>query len=230
MKTIKLFKTFFLCIAMILVSCSGEDGTDGDPGESITGDPGADGISCWDLNGNGLGDGKEDVNEDGNYDALDCQGDTGTSGQDGNANVQKFDTLLDGFSGSELRLTMPIPLEEQDNYAFFFYIKYIDFDTQTQLWYTVPGHLRGNEIYARVYYFANKADFDFDYDIEVNFYNTEDDSEHIVQDGEYSLFRIVAIEYSGLGAKANKTSLESTLKAAGVDTNDYNAVANYFGL
>ena len=39
-----------------------------------TGPTGADGIACWDLNSNGVGDTGEDVNGDGSFDALDCQG------------------------------------------------------------------------------------------------------------------------------------------------------------
>lgn len=39
-----------------------------------TGATGAPGEACWDLNGNGVGDPGEDVNGDGKFDALDCQG------------------------------------------------------------------------------------------------------------------------------------------------------------
>ena len=51
---------------------TGAKGTTGDTGP--TGATGADGTACWDLNGNGVGDSGEDINGDGNYDALDCQG------------------------------------------------------------------------------------------------------------------------------------------------------------
>lgn len=84
------------------LDCQGEDGTTGLPGTNglpgangqpgINGQPGLNGqagvngipgISCWDLNGNGLGDPEEDVNGDGNFDALDCQGEDGENGKDG---------------------------------------------------------------------------------------------------------------------------------------------------
>ncbi|MBU0639639.1 MAG: hypothetical protein KKB50_12295 [Planctomycetes bacterium] len=55
----------------------GKDGVDGDNGEN-----GANGLSCWDLNGNGVGDPAEDLNDDGNFDALDCQGADGADGAD----------------------------------------------------------------------------------------------------------------------------------------------------
>ena len=41
------------------------------------------GLACWDLNGNGIGDPNEDINNDGIWDALDCQGDEGPTGPQG---------------------------------------------------------------------------------------------------------------------------------------------------
>lgn len=38
------------------------------------------GLACWDLNGNGIEDPEEDINEDGIWDALDCQGQEGPQG------------------------------------------------------------------------------------------------------------------------------------------------------
>jgi len=37
------------------------------------------GLSCWDTNGDGIQDPSEDINGDGNFDALDCQGITGVA-------------------------------------------------------------------------------------------------------------------------------------------------------
>ncbi len=47
---------------------------DGGVGQPI---PGVDGLNCWDVNGNGTDDIEEDVNGDGVFDALDCQGPAG---------------------------------------------------------------------------------------------------------------------------------------------------------
>jgi len=52
---------------------SGCDGDDGAPGATGTGADGSAGISCWDLNQNGIGDlPDEDVNGDSVVDVLDC--------------------------------------------------------------------------------------------------------------------------------------------------------------
>ncbi|MBI2281539.1 MAG: hypothetical protein HYU68_12755 [Bacteroidetes bacterium] len=44
---------------------------------------GIDGLNCWDANGNGVQDASEDINLDGNWDALDCAGPAGTNGTNG---------------------------------------------------------------------------------------------------------------------------------------------------
>ncbi len=57
---------------------SGADGSDGSSGAQgapgAQGPVGAPGLACWDTNGNGVADAAEDVNGDGEFDALDCQG------------------------------------------------------------------------------------------------------------------------------------------------------------
>jgi hypothetical protein len=65
------------------------DGT----GAPADGRDGADGLNCWDLNGNGAPDAAEDANGDGAFDALDCQG---TDGADGDAGSDG----ADGANGS----------------------------------------------------------------------------------------------------------------------------------
>lgn len=89
MKLFRLFYVAIACMACILESCSGEDGERGPAGadgDSITGPAGPEGdngISCWDTNSNGMGDAEEDINQDGNFDALDCQGSDGANGDNG---------------------------------------------------------------------------------------------------------------------------------------------------
>jgi len=44
-----------------------------------TGQSGSDGLSCWDLNGDGAADANEDTNGDGAFNALDCRGSASTT-------------------------------------------------------------------------------------------------------------------------------------------------------
>ncbi|MCB0096521.1 MAG: hypothetical protein KDE46_12405, partial [Caldilineaceae bacterium] len=62
----------------------GEAGPMGAAGEQgPQGEAGPAGLSCWDLNGDGTGTADEDINGDGNYDALDCIGPAGPAGEQG---------------------------------------------------------------------------------------------------------------------------------------------------
>ena len=226
-----------LCMAVSLVSCSGEDGETGPQGPAgaagvagTDGADGADGISCWDLNGNGVGDAEEDVNNDGNFDAMDCQGADGVDGADGadgvdgvdgadgadgvdgNANVQQlvFDISDEAnYSSLDFDLTtLPNPVT---NYAFLYYIQ-----QPNGLRYSIPGGLNGNQIYARVILNTNSGS------AFINFHNTSTDAVAVVPQGLYSQVIIVAIELTNTGK--NSENIMAELKAAGVDTSDYNQV------
>ena len=101
-------------------------------GQSQPGAPGAAGINCWDLNGDGVDDADEDVNDDGVWDALDCQGTdgaTGASGTDGTDGVDGTDGTdgangtngTDGQDGADLTGTLArgwIPGADHDQFPF----------------------------------------------------------------------------------------------------------------
>lgn len=71
----------------------GVPGKDGEPGKP--GEPGKDGVSCWDLDGNGVCDlASEDKNGDGKCDALDC---IGPQGKDGLPGVSCWDLNQNGI-------------------------------------------------------------------------------------------------------------------------------------
>jgi hypothetical protein len=57
-------------------------------GQGQPGPPGEAGLGCWDLNGNGVADAEEDINGDGVWDALDCQGADGADGAPGEQGEQ----------------------------------------------------------------------------------------------------------------------------------------------
>jgi len=67
-----------MCTSSATTGPTGPTGATGANGTS-----GNNGISCWDLNGNGINDPAEDVNTDGFWDALDCAGAIGPQGPAG---------------------------------------------------------------------------------------------------------------------------------------------------
>lgn len=84
MKLNRLFPVAIVITTLSLTSCTTEDGLDGVKGDPGTiGETGANGIACWDLNGDGINDDDEDSNQDGEFNAFDCRGMDGTNGTNG---------------------------------------------------------------------------------------------------------------------------------------------------
>lgn len=245
MKKIQLVSMAMLCIAIALVSCSGEDGETGPQGpqglagldgfDGVDGENGADGaygVSCWDLNGNGTGDAEEDLNDDGNFDALDCQGADGTdgadgtNGTDGNANVQSLDIDISSWAGgTNIPFDIPIDAEVRPNYAFLFYMQFKE--GQGNVIHPVPGINPLSTTITNEVYYKNDVASPNAY---IYFVNTSDGSAFNFPGDLYERIIIVAIEKSTSGNKSAQESLITELKVAGIDMNDYHAVVEYFGL
>jgi len=108
MKSMKVLGMALLGMSIIMASCKGDQGEigptgpTGPTGQGTPGNPGADGLACWDTNKDGIQDPGEDINQDGNFDALDCQGapgDNGQNGQDGSDKPNMDFYFQDGFKG-----------------------------------------------------------------------------------------------------------------------------------
>lgn len=217
-----------LVLGTLLLSCSGEDGErgpEGPQGESITGKQGSPGINCWDRNGNGTGDitndeDNEDLNGDNVVNTLDCQGATGDAGENGNANVSYVDVSLSDFdNSSELVYTLGPDLLPISDHTYLVYLKNFD-----DLWFQVPGGIfESNIVYTRSYF--NEVEGT----LVINFYFTNSDELVDIAQGNLVTLRIIAIALD-TNSKSDQTTVLSELKTAGVDVNDYHAVADYFGL
>lgn len=199
MKIVKLFSMAMLCMAMVLVSCSGEDGERGPQGpQGAQGPAGADGV-----------DGENGVH--------------GEDGMDGKANVQTFKLdMLQWPGGSIYTFDMPIDTQQRPNYAFLFYMEYVTGNIAAL--HPVPGGIvpdytvdvsYTNEDQSPSGYIAFKDHQGANYQMQANFYLN---------------LVIVAIEVNTLEGKTSITDIMNELKKAGVDTNDYHAVATYLGL
>ncbi|MEO1487379.1 MAG: hypothetical protein AAFU57_16660 [Bacteroidota bacterium] len=104
MKFQKLYYVILCGALMLVASCSdGEDDQNGLPG--------ADGLSCWDANNNGNADPEEDLNQDGNFNALDCAGANGTNGTDG---LSCWDTNGNGAADPEEDINQDGNFDTQD--------------------------------------------------------------------------------------------------------------------
>ena len=78
MRLHRIWLLFHSTVTLLLFSCYGEDGAVGPAGEQ-----GENGYHCWDLNLNGINDLDEDVNQDDEWNGLDCLGQDGLNGVNG---------------------------------------------------------------------------------------------------------------------------------------------------
>ncbi len=147
------------------------------------------------------------------------QGEQGPQGEQGNANVQAFSfNIGDEADYTQLPFDVSDLLDDTTNYAYLYYIEY-----QDNIVISMPGTLGlGNGEYATI---ANNAGSG---DIVVQFFQS-DDTAWNVPGGLFTEVMIIAIELSNTSKNAQE-SIMSELKTAGVDTADYTAVAEYFGL
>ena len=74
----------------------------GQPVPSVPGEMGPPGLSCWDLNGDGIQDAEEDVNGDGVFDALDCQGAEGPAGVAGAVGLRALPVSREQIAGTRM--------------------------------------------------------------------------------------------------------------------------------
>jgi len=80
---------------------AGDNANAGQQAPGVPGPQGEPGLSCWDVNGNGVGEPEEDVNGDGNYNALDCQGAAGADGAVGEAGLSCWDLNGNGLAEAQ---------------------------------------------------------------------------------------------------------------------------------
>ncbi len=200
MKTCKVLIMFMLVGAIGLVSCSGDDGEQGPKGDQ--------GIQ----------------GEQGAQGVQGEQGEQGVPGEDGNANVQAFKIdMTEWVGGTFFPFDMPIAAQERANYGYLFYLEYVA-GASTAV-HAVPGGSGFASFMAYVDYinddtspsgYISFKDFDgVDFDVPA---------------GSYINLIIIAAEINPAGAKNGQENPMDQLKSAGIDTNDYHAVAKYFGL
>ncbi len=205
--------------AMALISsCSGEDGKDGLNGtngtngvDGATGPAGSDGIACWDLNANGVGDIEEDMNGDEFVDALDCQGPQGEAGPAAQRII--VDTTGETPGATSIELDVPeLTQAVLDTHIVLTYI------TDGSNFWSIPA--------------AIPTAF-FNFDLVVRYEVGLIEIRELIGTGwDPDLFpevHIVLIETASMGGKS-QADVMASLKAAQVDVNNYEEVKKFFGL
>ncbi|SNZ00905.1 collagen-like protein [Flagellimonas pacifica] len=190
-----------------LESLNGEDGEDGDDGDSAYEIAVAEGFEGTEA------EWLESLN-----------GAPGEDDQDGNANVLYHDVDLSDI-GSTSAITVNLfeemegvnEVEDFTKHAFFYYLT----DSADRIWST-PGVYVITITSARLYIGGELLGH-----LRIQFFDYNGNPQTV---SNLDNLRIVAVELPGLGAKNSENDLMARLKAAGVDTGDYHAMATYFGI
>ncbi|QCX01707.1 collagen-like protein [Aggregatimonas sangjinii] len=150
----------------------------------------------------------------------------GQDGEDGNANVQTF--LVDLSTLDQVSF-VSIPIEGLtqevlDRDIVLAYVSY--FPNSTKFWAGLP--VLGNDTSVGL-------NFNIAFSIstqaaELDFIDLQTGDQYDITLGELQEFKLAVIEVLSTSGKSSKASILQELKNAGVDVNDYQQVANYFGL
>nr|WP_298922795.1 hypothetical protein [uncultured Allomuricauda sp.] len=203
MKLSKFIVFSSVLLAMVLTSCTGEDGADG-----LDGLDGLDGTNG--ING-----------ADGNTGPAGTDGTDGIDGIDGNANVThlSFEFMEGQYDGSSTislaveELTVEVLAED----TVLYYLVRDGGNPNAIAYYSIPGLGIAGDYTIGVFAQAGTATISFR-----NF----DGSAYQLSNDEFTGAKVVIIESS------NQTTSKTLagLKSAGIDVNDYNAVAKHFNL
>ncbi|MGW9686584.1 hypothetical protein [Flagellimonas sp. 2504JD1-5] len=219
LKPVILIALGFLAISFTFISCSGEDGTNGVNGN--------DGVGIESTVDNGDGTFTINYSDGSSFTTGDLTGDPGNDGapgDDGNANVQRIiiDVSQTPLDQSTLLLDVPeLTNDMLQNHVLLFYLEL--FDPDTPFYLPIPG---GFSVEDRSYTVAYSPER-----VQLRIANFDKTDTTAGWTGTWDFLHIVLVEISGLQqGKGDQQNVLKSIKAAGVDTNDYYAVMAYFGL
>ncbi len=204
---------------------AGNDGTNGTDGTDGTdGTNGTDGVNCWDTNGDGIQDPSEDVNGDGEWNSLDCQG------ADGNADVQVFIFNNPTWDASTMVLNLAdLTQEVIDTYLVKAYLGFPINNEPNAVYYEVPGAANGGAYYYRTW--MNVGTYTIKAVEAINSDNAYLNPD-IASSAKILLIApssTTTVEGNGRGVSPQQAVLNE-LSDAGVDVSNYFEVCAYYGI
>ena len=144
------------------------------------------------------------------------QGEQGVQGEEGNANVQTFTFDISTVTNSNF--TVPFSELSQDVLDNDVILTYI---ANTSSYYPIPGVSFSNEFEVELQLG----------EMNIYSYSRTTGALRALTAGEFRLVKAIIIESSNTSSgKSENKDVLSELKEAGVDTNDYYQVADYYGL
>ncbi|KSA12439.1 collagen-like protein [Maribacter dokdonensis] len=230
--TTNFIKCAILIFAISFTSCSkdGDIGPIGPQGEQgIKGEQGEQGPAGEDGEALGVPGPQGEQGEQGETgpageDGTDgTNGTNGEDGEDGNANVDTYTYDLSSESGATITVNATALSQEV-------------IDNDLILGYLLKNGNTYTPIPAPIYAFGLGDNSDIAVEISLNrywmfFYEVGTENLKSVTAGQLDELKLIVIESnSTTSGKSSKANTLSNLKSAGVDTNDYYAVMDYYGL
>ncbi|MEP2056989.1 MAG: hypothetical protein ABJJ05_04245 [Maribacter litoralis] len=224
--TTNFIKCGILAFAITVTSCSkdGDIGPIGPQGEQgIQGEQGEQGPAGEDGEALGVPGPQGEQGETGATGPAGEDGTNGEDGEDGNANVATYTYDISSESGATIPVTAPALSQEViDNDLILGYLS-----KDSSIYTPIP---------APIYAFGLGDNSDIAVEISLNrywmfFYEVGTENLKSVTAGQLDELKLIVIESnSTTSGKSSKANTLSSLKSAGVDTNDYYAVMDYYGL
>jgi len=212
---------------------NGQDGADGAQGEQgatgAQGEPGTNGTDGTDgKDGEDGAQGEQGVQGIQGENGIDgTDGTNGINGEDGNANVMSFSYDLRAVTDTYHNVEIPeITSDVFDNDVILTYLKF------RNLLYPIPSHVSIGFGGGRSF----RADVDVSMRIGSCLISFREPGENYIlrtppRAGDLNSLRIVIIKSSSSETrKAGKQNVRQELKAAGVDIDNYDEVARYYGI
>jgi len=209
MKFPKILICCLISIGIFILSCSSDGGEQGPQGDA--------GANCWEAPG------ISDINNDGIINILDCVGNDGEAGLDGNANVNKMEFDLTETSPGLSVIIIDVPeLTENllENNTLLFHLEF--YDPEKQRYYALPGYHLGYTLYFQPVYEAGWIALV----ISTSDGNNGGWPQFI--EGYGAILHVTMVEISDTQSHLGSKDLLEKLKLDGVDPNNLEEIMEYY--
>lgn len=209
MKFPKILIYCLISIGVFILSCSSDGGEQGPQGEA--------GANCWEAPG------ISDINNDGIINILDCVGNDGDAGLDGNANVAKleFDITDTPLGQSFVLLEVPELTEEVlENNMLLFHLEF--YNPNDKRYYALPTY---HAPYALYFYPSYKVGVIV---ITINYSDGNAAGWPNFIEGYGAILHVTMVEITDTQSHLESNDLLEKLKLDGVDPNNLEEIMEYY--
>lgn len=210
--TMKFPKILIYClisIGIFILSCSSDGGEQGPQGEA--------GANCWEAPG------ITDSNNDGIINILDCVGNDGEAGLDGNANVTKLEFDITDTPVGQTAVILEVPeLTEEvlENNTLLFHLEF--YNPNNTRYYALPGYHIGYTLHFQPIYEAGVIA------LSISTIDGNNGGWPNFPEGYGAILHVTMVEISDTQSHLESNDLLEKLKLDGVDPNNLEEIMEYY--